>query len=370
MPHGYHLIDPYLLKRILIGIIYFMSASVVCLFVSVIVHKAYTESMENLINKIKATYIPMISRKLIDDSYELRRPARKVETEAVADILIDMLASISGDMEKQLKRLASGLGIVEHYRKMAGSKASTRRFVAMEKLGFLRLPELKPFYHEVLRTEGNSGVIARTVLALSLIADSEEDIRAINDVVKNPLFMSSKFTEYLYTNVIKSFRNHTLEDTFVGLLARIETAPDIPVLVKRDIIEACGSEALYQARGVIIHFFDTFRDLPEMKIACIRALGKLGGEEACVIIKSCLGDGDWRVRAVDAKNAHLCPDDIAARLAESLHDENYYVRINTAISLSRLGHAGIEMLQKASNSGDRFTRDVSQYILRDMEIRA
>jgi len=182
--------------------------------------------------------------------------------------------------------------------------------------------------------------------------------------------MSAKFNEYIYTNIIRSFRNREKGDEFVRFVESLKNETTIPVMLKRDIIEACGSEVFYPAKGVIMDYFEQFNDIPEIKITCIRALGRLGGEDVCRLIGQCLYDEDWRVRAVAARNAHLCGVDIIRGLRRCLYDKNYYVRINSAESLSRLGEMGIQALTEETGSTDRFTKDVSQYMLRKVESHA
>ena len=362
--------EAYVLKIFLTAVIIFMSSIVILLFFTLIIHKLYVEFRENRAIRYRKFSISEITRRLGEPGYPIQKPAKRVEFEAYADVLIDMLASISGDMEVLLRDIVRELGVAPYYQRLAGSRFWIRRFKAVEKLGFMRLPELRQFFREILRAEKDEGIIARAVLALSFIAGDEDDIRDINRILKAPTFMSAKFNEYIFTNVIRSFRLQGLEDRFVDIMDSLRQDETVPVILKRDIIEACGSECLYQAKPVILQYYESFTDLPELKITCIRALSRMGGEDVCVIIRSCFKDKDWRVRAVDVKHAYLCADDVVNDLRDALHDENYHVRINAAQSLSKLGEKGLEALRAEINSTDRFTSDVARYVLREAEIHA
>jgi hypothetical protein len=364
-------IDPYQLKRLLILAILTASFVVVALLIGLIVHKLCIEFLAKRMGRFRKEYVSVISRMLIEPSVEMKTPQGKTRREALGDVMIDMLASIAGDMEARVKRLALDLGMDEYYVRNVKSGSRISRLIAVEKLGFLRLPEMKGFFQTLLSAEGGDPeILARAVVALSFIADDEDDLNIINRILQNPLFRSSKFNEYAYTNVIKSFVKGKREETFLHFLDALKDDPAVPVILKRDIIEACGSEMFYPAKGIIMKYFKQFFRTPEMKIVCIRALGKIGGADVCEMLVSCLRDNDWRVRAVTAKNAYLCSADIIMHLRESLHDENYFVRVNAAHSLSKLGDEGRAVLHEGMLSPDRFTVDVSRYILDEVRIRA
>ena len=100
--------------------------------------------------------------------------------------------------------------------------------------------------------------------------------------------------------------------------------------------------------------------LVEMKA---NALEKLGDSDIYAIIESALLDEDWRVRAVAAKNAEVCSDEIVGALEPALKDKNYFVRINAAQALSKLGEKGAAVLRRLTTSDDNFARDMAHYML-------
>ena len=359
----------YQFRKFLIAVIIVMFLIDVILFFSMIVNKVYVELRQRKLKKLKEMYITSINNKLIGADSRVKKPEKKIEFQALGDVIIDMITSISGEMESRIKDYAMELGVDEYYKKMALSRFWTKRIVAVEKLAYLRLPELKRFLYFIIATYSNDNdIVARAVLGISFIADSEEDLSVINQVLKDPFFRSVKFNEYIYANVIKSFREKGTEDMLLRSLELLMVDISTPVELKKGIVEACGSQVFYSAKNTIIKLYNQLKDVPELKIICIRALGRLGCMDISSMIKNSLQDPNWRVRATAAKNACLCPDDIIESLKKSLSDENYYVRMNAAISLSKFGERGIRALNEGMQSDDRFAKDVSRYLLKLKEV--
>jgi HEAT repeat protein len=51
-------------------------------------------------------------------------------------------------------------------------------------------------------------------------------------------------------------------------------------------------------------------------------------------------------------------------LRKLLYDANYHVRINSALSLAKMGEEGVDALVEETRSDDRFVRDVTQFALK------
>lgn len=369
MPEITDYINPVMLMRILRIAIITMLLTNIFFLISLIMHKIHVERRDKKIQEFKDSYIKFISSYFAIPKDELVKIRKDIQFQALSEVLIDILESVYGEMEHQLTRLAEQAGIVNYYRKKATSRSWLHRCYAVEKLSFLKLSHTKPALYEVLKREKNPLVIHRIIWGLSHIAD-ENDIETINKLLLSQPYGSSKFNEYIYTNIIRSFRKRGDEERFINYLKKTKEDDSLPILFKRDIIEACGSENLYHAKDIIIDYFRRFEDVDEVKITCVRALGKMGGEDVCEIIQSCLVSDDWRVKAVAAKNSFLCSDKIVDTLKKCLYDYNYYVRLNAALSLSKLGEKGRSAIMEGCNSYDRFARDACSYILKEVESRA
>jgi len=97
-------------------------------------------------------------------------------------------------------------------------------------------------------------------------------------MLNRPFFMSAKFSEYIYTNIITSFTQQGKQGLFIDYLKRIKDDPDFSDSLKRAIIEACGVRNVVAAGQTIRDYFITFNSVSDMKITCLRALGELGGD--------------------------------------------------------------------------------------------
>jgi hypothetical protein len=364
MDHFAYFLTPVFLKYFLFGSVSVIIAVTLLLFIILIIHKLHVEHREQLLRKLKDRYTVTVSVRMLEQTARIDKPTQPIEYEALGDVLIDLMVNVTGVMTDQLRAIAREYDIVGYYRKLLDSRSWVKRYQAMEKLGFLRLPELKPLYRALLDREKTSHVVSKAIWALSFIAH-DEDLSPINRFLTDPHFASSKYKTYIYTNIIRSLRERGEEATFLKFLAGRMDDETMSVILKKDIIEACGAEGLYSAKETIIAYFRRFHDVPEMRISCIRALEKICAGDAHPMIAEGLRDADWRVRAVAAKEAHICPEEIIEPLEKALYDQNYHVRINAAQALKQMGEKGRAVLSRNTTSNDRFVRDVTHYVLAD-----
>jgi HEAT repeat protein len=350
-------------RELLLAVILFMLSIIVVLFAVLIIHKLYVEHRSRRYGRLKSRYIGQLGKRLFDGDVRLDKPERYHEYDAWADVVAEMLANCLGETAERIKDEARGLNLGNYYREMAHTRSWMRRFIAVEKLGLMKLPEMKELYRSILQSEKDPHIISKTVWALSMVAD--EDVPAeVNKLLKNPAFMSSKFTEFIYTNIISSFRDAGLDESFLKFLGNAQTDHELPLVLKRDIIAACGSAQFFPARNLIRDYFSSYHNSPEMRIACIRALERLSDDKALQIFAEGVGDPDWRVRAVAAKSAYICGESVLGRLRTALRDRHYYVRMNAALSLAKLGPPGIAALSDVVQEDDRFAGDVARYVLK------
>jgi len=350
-------------KDVIIFVNVLLFAVTLTLFLALLFHKLHVERRSRRIMLLKQEYLADLTRKFYEPDLPIKRPATPLEYDALGSVFATMLVNVSGELAENVRRSIRELGVVDHYRDLIRSRAWVKRFVAVEKLGYFRFPELKTLFTRALEEEKDTRVIPKLVWALSLIAD-RSDLPVINRVLRDPLFMSAKFNEYIYTNIIRSFREHEWDAELLDAFREFMDDPELPIMLKRDIVQACGSEQFNAAQDLVEECFSRFSDVAEMRIACIRALERLSALDAEQLLAQCLGDADWRIRGVAAKNAHLYSPQIIEPLRRLLYDVNYHVRINSAHSLARMGEAGLDVLVEETSSDDRFVRDVSQYVLK------
>lgn len=349
-------------REMLVAVVSVMLLFVVVLFAVLVMHKLYVEKRARRSRRLREQFTSVMAKRLFDRKVRVETPTKDDEYEAWGDVIAEMMTGCSGETVDHLREEARELALDAHFREMAQSRSWIKRFIAIEKLGVLRLPELRDLYRSILASEKDPRIIGKAVWALSMVAD-ETVPATVNEVLKNPLFMSSKFAEFIYTNIITSLQESGLGESFRLFFIRMRDDPEIPRVLKRDIVAACGMAQFYPACENIREYYYFFHDFPEMRIASIRALERLSDSDAKQIIGNGLDDEDWRVRAVAAKSAYICGDAQLSALKNSLKDKNYYVRMNAAFSLAKLGLPGVEALTEATRTDDRFAVDVSRYVL-------
>jgi HEAT repeat protein len=296
-------------------------------------------------------------------SYEftLAPPSVPLEYEAFADSAADVMREINGN-PLLMDFVRSQNVVIAYYTKQLSSWAWVKRFSAAERLGGLQLSDLKPVLVAALMREKDVRVISRLVWGISFTADGDS-VAVINAILTDPHFMSSKFSEFIYCNILRAFKQRNQEHDLALLLGTLLNAPELPVMLKRDIIQACGNEGFDDAEKLVLEAFERFQDVPEMKMAIIRTINRLQLAKGQWALISSLQDDDWRIRSVAAKDIRVYSSAVFSLLEKLLCDDNYMVRFNAAASLADAGILGIEILQVSLGGDDRFARDISGYVL-------
>ncbi|MFY9225485.1 MAG: HEAT repeat domain-containing protein [Blastocatellia bacterium] len=344
-------------------LISFFIISTLLFLIILILHKLYIEKQNKQKENYKKIFIELINNYLIDQNHKIIINNNALAYETFIEVSIDLLLTISGTSQTHIKDLNRKLGVIDFYKKQVDSNIWLKRFQAIEKLGFLKLTEEKEYFLILLEKEEKLDIKQKLLWALSLIAD-EEILFAITKVLSTLETSSAKFNEYIYFNIIQEFCSKEIEDRFVSFLNKIKMDESIPQILKRDIIEACGSTTFYKSAKQIIEYCFIYQQNPNIKISCIRALGKLMNTQGEKLIKVALSDIDWRVRAVAAQSAEFCSTAIIPDLQKLLADKEYYVRFNACKTLSKLGSEAKEILSQELNSENKLVRDMAHFALK------
>lgn len=353
---------PELMEQALLYVLVFFAATVGLLLFVLVVHKVAVEFRRRRKRRLRSRYRAYLRKYMLGRDGTVVRPRTKWAYEALASLCIDRLRHASEDDRLLIEDYIRGSSLLEFYQKMASSSSVAKRFHAVRRLGFFKIEDLKPYFIQVLMEEETVEVKGAAVWALSLVADREA-LRWITTALSSDVSLSSKFNEMVYANVIRCFREKGMASEFLAFLMKVKADPSVPVLLKRDMVEACGSARLREASRLLVDFFYDFDDHPAVRIAAVRALGRLESPELGGVITAALFHKDWRIRAQAAKAAFSWGEKAVSHLWNLLYDDVFFVRINAAQSLSRIGEKGVALLEKELTSDDPFVRDTVCFML-------
>ena len=350
-------------ESVLFYVVISLFVTVLFLFFILIFHKLFIEFAERRKRHLHSRYSSCMRKYLLGRDGMIVIPRSRLGYEVLSALCIEKFQSAPEEDQEIIKQYIRGASLVNYYQKMAESSAMPKRFHAIKRLGNFSLDELKPYYKDRILEEKTDEVKGAIVWAMSRIAD-EQTLDWIARILSKEISLSSKYNEYAYTNLIHSLQRKGIIDKFLAFVERSIDDKKLPRILKRDIIEACGSSGLHEASRLIVNFYLNSDDQAAIKIACIRALGKLECPEFRGVVTSALFHDDWRIRSQAAKSASAGHKTAIPHLRHLLYDEYYYVRINAARSLFQLGDDGLSLLESEMNSDDPFVRDTVRFMLR------
>jgi hypothetical protein len=357
------ILPPHTIREVLNFALITLLLTVIVLFFILILHKLLIEFAEKRRSRLRSKYSAYFRKFLLGRDGTIVRPKTRLGFEALSAFCIEKLQTSSDEEQELIKQYIRGSFIVEYYCDMAESSSMPKRFHAIKRLGNFTLEELKQYFKIRLGEEKTNEVKGAIVWAISRIADPSA-LDLITQTLSTEISLSSKYNEHVYSNLIHSFKKKGIMTSFLSFMEKMNADKKVPLVLKRDIIEACGSSGLDEASRTIVDLFFAANAHSSIKIACMRALGRLRCPEFGGVVSSALFHEDWRVRAQAAQASSRCSDGAIPHLRNLLYDDFYYVRINAAKSLSQLGEKGRAILMREMNSQDRFVRDTVRFMLR------
>ena len=138
-------------------------------------------------------------------------------------------------------------------------------------------------------------------------------------------------------------------------------------------IAVLGDQKADLALPILIPYLD-HADI-NMRIACIKSLGKIGGPSTFQNLLFASNDASWEIRssAIHAL-AGFKNSDVIPILKRGLTDSVWWVRYNSALALKEMGEEGVNALRNYKNNSDSFAADMSlmvletEYVLPDMNL--
>lgn len=109
---------------------------------------------------------------------------------------------------------------------------------------------------------------------------------------------------------------------------------------------------------------DLNSNILELRLAAMRFIANLQNTASCDILIRLTDDKEPEVRAIAAKLlGDMHNEDSIAHLETKLRDPMWWVRINAANSLAKLGKKGILALERQSPITDKFAYEIAQKVL-------
>lgn len=290
----------------------------------------------------------------------LPKPETEDEFAAYSEAIASVLDSFEGEVAVKACQLLTDLKIDAHYRSLARHRTWYKRGNAIDILSSFRMRDNREFFLAVFRSEPSSDVKYRILYGLSRLTRDHAEIRELAELLSSLPYLTAKYTEDIFFNIISALKAEGREEEF-GLFMK-ESLDDKKVLnlVKRDCITACHAASCEKGRGVLKQYYETHGDEPEIQIAAVKALAKMGD---FALIPQALRHADWRVRLTALKYADLCCMELLPEIRGLLRDSSYHVRLAAAMAMARAGGAARDSLREEASSQDKFAAAAAAYAL-------
>lgn len=327
--------------------------------VVLLVHKARVERGQARKEKAKRRIADAVICQ--DDPCEgLRMPSDDVDHAAFGEALSSILESVEGEMADRAVKVIRRFGIDAYYRRMAAGRFWFKRASAVDVLSGFRLAENRQFFLEAFAQESEPAVKYRMLYALSFLVRDRADTMVIAARLASLPYLTSKYTEDIFFNIIATLKQIGKEDDFGEFMLGMMKDHDVPPLVKRDCLSACNAASCERSRPIVLAYYKEFPGEPEILIACIKSLAKLGD---ATLFGEALAHQDWRVRLAVLKHAEICGGGVIPAIRRLLRDPNYHIRVNAALALAKFGSTGTVILRVESRGKDRFAAEAAAYAL-------
>lgn len=295
-----------------------------------------------------------------DPAELLPRPATEEEFAAYSEAIASVLDSFEGEIAVKAVKLISDLGIDAHYRGLARHRVWYKRGNAIDILSSFKLKSNREFFLAVFRSEPSLDVRYRIIYGLSRLAREHADIRALARLLSGLPYLTAKYTEDIFYNIITALKASGGEAEFGIFMREIMRDKTVLSLVKRDCLTACYAASCEKGRGLLKEYYAAFPEEPEILMAAVKALARIGDFS---VTPSAIRHPDWRVRLAALKYAHLCCLDMLPEIRALLRDPSYHVRLNAALALAKGGENGLAALREEAAGTDAFAAATAAYAL-------
>lgn len=280
------------------------------------------------------------------DPVELAR-FRKFSRRTQRRLLFELVRHLGGEVRERASVLAEEVGIIEHARRMSGSRLWWRRLHALRILTSLgtREEEVLPFFrdpHPAVRAQaaewGSDHPSPPIIHAL---------LRMLGDPATIGRFAIEDSVLRIGLVIVEPLAEH---------LESASGAPAIPLL---EVAAALGQTAFGQPAVRLTRDAD-----PRVRARAADVLGAVQSAESSDVLTALLSDADARVRTAAIRAlGRIGHWPAAAAVAQLLRDPSFDVRRASGLALRSFGSPGLLLLGRFRSDKDAFAADMARQVL-------
>ncbi len=318
-------------------------------------------AMRRTVNKIRYNKLDKyreLFRQKIDDILntpderllkEFKFRPGSIKWKAIEDVLLKRL-----DEDRYRERIIeifSILGYKSYYQELLDSRLNSRRLVAIERTGRLKIEEQTEKLIALLENK-NQEISTASIIALSRMGNQE----ALEGILERlpQILKKGNISQRIILTSLSSFGDK-FTDNFIRYAEKTEDKDSLLLIL--DTLSNISSEKAIETAIKNLRHED-----PEVRVKALKILINSGKD---VIIKNIretivklLYDPHWAVRFHALKLIHSTKNtDFIKHIGQLLFDSKWQVRVQSAQTLASMGDSSLEIFLNALSHNDKFVRD-------------
>lgn len=315
-----------------------------------LVHHSISTRSRNRISESKNLWFLSLQNIVKTGGYDTLKIENAGDYLVIAETL-SLFSKLTPQETARLRTALEHIGYVDHYLRRLASRWWWVRAEATFALGQTDNEKVLIPLINALSDEAIS-VRLKAATALAELGN-QAAINAIADNLNSLGYVGVEWLKDIFYQILQD-KPEILND----LLFTIDNP-----LIKKSLIEVSGLIEKTDSAPLLSLISNESAEL-ELRISAVKSLGvrktKISGFEKV------LRCPEWQLRAVAAKVAGEIGDTfLVPTLGALLGDPNWWVRVNSAYSLQRLGKPGLRELERNLEVEDVFARDIAQQVLSD-----
>lgn len=281
-----------------------------------IYRRAITADLDRLLMAPDADYNELFQAFVTDSLNNIKKKACRVMFDKV---LLEYLEESGSERRQKLLALADALGYPALCMPQIKSRSSRNIASGCRKAGLYQYKEAIPHMLEALSILSGDTQF-QILMGLSRLGDVEAMCQAFNAISRHTIVNERTVCEILEAFSGDKYALYKLmihcEEEYIAALFLKSLESDLAADLAGDIVDILNSGG------------------KEVRIAAIKAIGKIKEIAPAYHLRKALRDDEWEVRAIAAKAlGQLIDPDAGEALAAALHDPEWWVRQNAAASL-------------------------------------